>query len=246
MFTFRIVLFQQLEVAEIGAIPEVKEVPQYRDGADGAIDPMSVNIVTSPTHGVVTVDPTTGLLTYTSFDIDFIGLNVSSVTDTLEYTVQDNYGAVSDPATVTINVVPNTQPWQNPRNRLDVNADTFVTPFDILLVLTHIQTFGSELPNTAPPPFVDVDGNNAVTVNDIRLILEVLNVAEGEQPEGEGELAPMISMLSGPIDVSLQHTSFADSSLATNPIVVDVKTAGDEVLPIAAVLEPVQLAAGRA
>ena len=73
---------------------------------------------------------------------------------------------------------------------------------------------------------------------------QVLNVAEGEQPEGEGELAPMISMLSGPIDVSLQHTSFADSSLASNPIVVDVKTAGDEVLPIAAVLEPVQLLVG--
>src|SRR5262249_54261734 len=62
---------------------------------DDGINPNSVAIVSAPANGTATVDPSTGLVTYTS-DAGFTG------TDTFRYTVQDALGAVSNQATVTI------------------------------------------------------------------------------------------------------------------------------------------------
>jgi peptidyl-prolyl cis-trans isomerase A (cyclophilin A) len=58
-----------------------------------------VAIVTPPLHGTATVDPTTGYIDYTS-TAGFVG------NDTLTYTVSDEAGAVSAPATLTLDVVP--------------------------------------------------------------------------------------------------------------------------------------------
>jgi hypothetical protein len=64
----------------------------------GTIDPTTFTITTPPSAGgSVSFNPNTGLLTYTSA-IGFVG------TETLAYTVADNHGAVSSPATITFNV----------------------------------------------------------------------------------------------------------------------------------------------
>jgi len=64
---------------------------------DGTIAPSTVAIVTSPANGTATVNAVTGVVTYTP-NLNFTGVN------TFTYTVADNIGAVSAPATVTVNV----------------------------------------------------------------------------------------------------------------------------------------------
>jgi hypothetical protein len=62
---------------------------------DGTINPASVTIVANPQHGSVSVDPVTGLVTYTPS-------NTPPVADAFSYTVSDTLGVVSNPAVVTI------------------------------------------------------------------------------------------------------------------------------------------------
>jgi hypothetical protein len=66
------------------------------DGADKLV-PGSVQVITGPSHGSLSVDSTTGLVTYTA-QSGFVG------TDAFTYTISDVHGAVSLPGTVTITV----------------------------------------------------------------------------------------------------------------------------------------------
>lgn len=64
---------------------------------DGALSPATVVIVTAPSHGTASVSAT-GMVTYTAAT-SYAG------SDTFAYTVADDQGYVSNPATVTITVV---------------------------------------------------------------------------------------------------------------------------------------------
>ena len=64
--------------------------------SDGVIDPTTVVIVTDVSNGIASVNPTTGVVTYTP-DTGYVG------SDSFTYTVQDD-GAVSNEATVLITV----------------------------------------------------------------------------------------------------------------------------------------------
>lgn len=68
---------------------------------DGTLNPASVTLVpgSGPTFGTVVINPATGVVSYTP------GATFS-LTDTFRYTVLDNLGAVSNEATVTINILP--------------------------------------------------------------------------------------------------------------------------------------------
>jgi hypothetical protein len=70
---------------------------------DGTIDPTTVTIVTNVSHGSTSVNPTNGMVTYTS-DTGYEG------PDYFTYTVKDNEGATSNIATVSITVVGNDPP----------------------------------------------------------------------------------------------------------------------------------------
>ena len=73
------------------------DVPDNDTDSDGTIDLTSVLITTAPINGVVTtVNPTTGVVTYTP-NLSFLG------TDTFVYSIADDEGA-TDTATVTIKV----------------------------------------------------------------------------------------------------------------------------------------------
>lgn len=65
---------------------------------DDAIDPSSIVISTTPQHGTVSVNPSTGIVTYTP-QKDYVG------NDSFSYTIKDPSGLVSAPATVTIEVI---------------------------------------------------------------------------------------------------------------------------------------------
>ncbi len=66
---------------------------------DNTIDPTTVTIVTAPAHGTTTINPTTGVITYTHDGSE-------TLTDTITYTIEDTTGATSAPATITITVTP--------------------------------------------------------------------------------------------------------------------------------------------
>src|SRR5207302_455950 len=85
------------------------------DGND-QIDTTSVKVVSAPAHGTTSVDPGTGVVTYTPAAA-FIG------TDTFQYTVTDKPGAVSPPGHVTVVVNPPVVVPTNPTANDDA-ADT--------------------------------------------------------------------------------------------------------------------------
>jgi gliding motility-associated-like protein len=70
---------------------------------DGTLDLSSLVIVTGPANGSAVVDPSTGEVLYTPSK-DFTG------NDSFVYTVEDNQGGISAPATVTITVTPVNDP----------------------------------------------------------------------------------------------------------------------------------------
>jgi len=72
--------------------------------SDGTLVPSTVQVTSGPTNGAITnINPTTGAITYSS-DTNFNGFDI------FDYTVEDNDGAVSNTATVTITVVPVNDP----------------------------------------------------------------------------------------------------------------------------------------
>jgi hypothetical protein len=110
--------------------------------------------------------------------------------------------------------------WQNPSNNLDVNADGILSVLDALLIVSDLRNNTAQgggsthvlypTPQQAaahsPPqvfvlpraiPFVDVDGNELVNINDILVIINGIRTqltgsgeAESESLAGEGE-APL-------------------------------------------------------
>jgi len=65
--------------------------------SDGTLDPATVTVVTAPQNGSTTVNTTTGAVTFNPAP-NYFGI------DQFEYTVADDGGAVSSPATVTVSV----------------------------------------------------------------------------------------------------------------------------------------------
>lgn len=84
------------------------------------------------------------------------------------------------------------KPWQNHRDRFDINDDGFVVPFDVLIMINEINDSG---PRTLPPPtgttlaapYWDCSGDNFLSPVDV---LQVINFIEEANAEGEapGEL----------------------------------------------------------
>lgn len=150
---------------------------------DGTLDPSSVRIVGGPDSGIVTVQ-SNGRVSFTA-NAQFLGLA------TFQYIVADNDGLASNIADVTINVVRSI--YQNPVNNLDVDADTFVSPIDVLIVVNDINFNGPRvLPNgLATPPYLDVDGDQAVGPLDVLQLINFINsrgdAGAGSEGNGEGE-----------------------------------------------------------
>ncbi len=86
-----------------------------------------------------------------------------------------------------------TNPYRNPSNGLDVNADGFVSPIDVLQVINYINDPSKpktlSLPvNQTLPPFIDVNGDGFVSAIDALLVITHLNnLPPRGGAEGEGE-----------------------------------------------------------
>jgi gliding motility-associated-like protein len=93
---------RNIPVAGPDIIPSVEGQPitfdvLTNDTGEGPLDKSSLEITTPPQHGTLTIDPLTGKITYTPFP----GYSGS---DSFAYTVKDDQGVESQPATVTIEI----------------------------------------------------------------------------------------------------------------------------------------------
>ncbi len=84
--------------------------------------------------------------------------------------------------------------WQNYRNAFDVNDDSFVSPIDVLIILTELNDPGSRslarpsILTTRPPNYIDTSGDGFVSPIDALLVITELNRPSGG--EGEATLTP--------------------------------------------------------
>lgn len=153
-----------------GNTPVVIDVLLNDYDPDGSIDPSTVEIVGRPKAGTVEVR-SDGMVKYEP------PLNRFGV-DSFIYTVRDNLGAPSNPATVRVEV---RSAWQNPSNALDVNGDGDFSPIDILRVINELNRRGAgmlEHPPQSPhlpPPYVDVTGDGYLTAADALFAINCLN-----------------------------------------------------------------------
>ena len=145
---------------------------------DGSINRGSLTIVSGPDVGTAVIQAT-GFIRYTP-PKDFVG------TANLQYVVLDDSGQSSNIANVTIQVTNSIH--QNPVNRLDVNADGFVSPIDVLIVVNDLNFNGPRvLPLDLPvPPYLDVNGDKSVSPLDVLELINFIN-ARGNSGSGEGE-----------------------------------------------------------
>ena len=83
--------------ATVKNLAKVIDVLGNDTDADGTLDATTVTIVDGPDHGTVSVNATTGAITYTP-TANYVGA------DSFTYTVKDNDGKVSNVATVNLDV----------------------------------------------------------------------------------------------------------------------------------------------
>jgi len=174
---------------------------QQIDSSHAAIDPDSIVIVSEPARGSVTVLGD-GRIQYDA-EAGFVG------DDSIEVTVRDVDGRVSNRAMVTIRVV--ASPAQNPLMMGDVDNDALVQPLDALLVLTRLARAGREgvvggllatsVADETPQRFYDVDGNGRIEPLDALMVLtQIARNNRSGSSEGESWLSEALVM--PPINVA--------------------------------------------
>jgi hypothetical protein len=106
--------------------------------------------------------------------------------------------------TLRLNILTDPTPYHNDEDPYDVDGDGRLTPLDPLIIINHINNSGIgpiEEPGEGEGalPDLDVDGDGEVTPLDILILINKLNQQNEDdfnstepEPEGEGELAPIV------------------------------------------------------
>ncbi|MFN6128852.1 MAG: tandem-95 repeat protein [Planctomycetota bacterium] len=151
-------------------------------------DLLTAELTLAPTRGTVVVNAN-GTFVYTPGPTA-----VQGTTDTFKYRAKDAFGGISNEATVTITIgqaLPSR--YQNPANRMDVDADGFVSALDVLIIINLINSKGSGWNGSTsglpgPPDYVDVDGDKFVTPLDVLDLINFINAGGTRSSSGgEGE-----------------------------------------------------------
>ncbi|HUG67251.1 MAG TPA: dockerin type I domain-containing protein [Pirellulaceae bacterium] len=127
------------------------------------------------------------------------------LTNTHDFTIDDAVAIGSAPGgKKIISIVPTSpitpqlegehSPWQNRKNPLDVNDDSFVSPLDALLTINFLNamsTGGSGEASRSIPAmlYMDVNGDRVVSAIDALQVINYLNAADTIVAEGEAMAA---------------------------------------------------------
>jgi hypothetical protein len=105
----------------------------------------------------------------------------------------------SNVADVTVRVVASL--YQNPNNQYDVNADTFVSPIDVLVLVNLLNSQGPSIPVEGlpgPPDYVDVNGDGNVDPRDVLQLINFINAGGNSGSGGEGEGSLVVGVQAAP------------------------------------------------
>lgn len=148
-----------------------------------------VNLTSSDTSEAVV--PATVTIPANQSSVEFV---IAGVDDTESDGAQTAVISVSSPGYVgdakNVLVADNERPYQNPRNSVDVDGNTFVTPLDALLIINILNSVGRGPAATimagyiGPAQYPDTNGDNQISPLDALLIINYLNARSGA---GEGE-----------------------------------------------------------
>ena len=178
-------------------------------------------------------------LQFDAVDHVFHGTPAEGDVGDLAVTVTANDGgdpSLSAAGTFTVSVIDNLYPWQNPRNRYDVDAKDGVTPLDALIIINLLNEIGAgDLPGSGvvAPPYVDVAGNNHLEPLDALMVINYLNEQLMDVGEGEGESDGSIVSLSKPVPET--GTPASDAFFAEQPSFLNCDDAPSGLDPVAEV-----------
>lgn len=147
---------------------------------------------TPPIFGSVTINPD-GTFIYQPRNA------IQGTIDSFEYEAVDSLGGISLPGRVNITITaPPPARHQNQQLNQDVNADGFVSPIDVLLVVNFINFSGqssvSVIGLSEPPPYRDVNGDNSINGLDVLELINYINTRGNGEGEGEGSSYVGLSM----------------------------------------------------
>ena len=141
---------------------------------DGQLDLAGIIVLEQPQRGQA-IPQNNGTIRYVP-NLDFVG------TDTFVYSIPDQEGRFSEPATVSVRV--SNSRLQNPDEFLDVNGNGNVSPLDALLIINFIADNGLFTPvaeTDRGPNFYDTQGDQDIDPVDAILVINFLadRAAEG-------------------------------------------------------------------
>lgn len=185
----------------------------------------TASVTRAPTLGQLTLN-LDGTFSYIPNPTTLVG-----AVDTFKYQAVDSLGAVSAEATVNITITtPPASKHQNPIQKLDVDADGFISPIDVLLIINFLNFRGEPsvsvigLPD--PPPYRDVNGDFFISPLDVLEVINFINRrtngTAGGEGEGEGEGAT-VSYVGGNLAAPLTwSTDVMRNTLNNGTTMVDV------------------------
>ncbi|GAA4448800.1 tandem-95 repeat protein [Novipirellula rosea] len=152
---------------------------------NGTLNLASIRIVSAPGRGDA-VPLADGKIRYIPAT-GFVGR------DSFTYSIADNEGRFSTPATVSVQVVASR--LQNPNDFSDVNADGDVSALDALLIINKLMLAGGNVssipvqPGDRGPNYFDVSGDRQISALDALQVINQLMLRGPVPASGSGELA---------------------------------------------------------
>ncbi|MCY2990023.1 MAG: dockerin type I domain-containing protein [Planctomycetota bacterium] len=107
--------------------------------------------------------------------------------------------------------------WQNPVNPYDVSGDGGpATPLDALTLIAYINSHSGDMSLPAspalPPPYYNVNGDDAITATDVLLVITDIN--RRGTAAAEAEPSPLLSLALAP----QQEPGFGSSTFDSSPV----------------------------
>ena len=183
---------------------------------DGTIDPTSITITSPASQGSTVINP--------NGTIDYTANPTAAGTDTITYTIDDNDTATSNPATITITIVPNVSPTANDDTAIvdpggnvtidvaanDTDPDGTIDPTSI--TITSPASQGSTVIN--PNGTIDYTANPTAAGTDT-----ITYTIDDNDTATSNPATITITIVEAPSEITLRSTSEAANQTASTLVI---------------------------